>query len=92
MPTDTDADLVDLLTSGDLTPVGRIVDSSNGALLCSVEPVFGLVFAWMLLGEGLSVQKMVGAAVIVASCVVVAMGNEEPEVMAEPQGVVVSAF
>ena len=39
MPTDTDADLVDLLTSGDLTPVGRIVDSSNGALLCSVEPV-----------------------------------------------------
>jgi uncharacterized repeat protein (TIGR03843 family) len=39
VPTDTDADLVDLLTSGDLTPVGRIVDSSNGALLCSVEPV-----------------------------------------------------
>ncbi len=43
MPTDTDAELVDLLTSGDLTPVGRIVDSSNGALLCEVgdeaEPV-----------------------------------------------------
>jgi uncharacterized repeat protein (TIGR03843 family) len=39
VPTDTDADLVDLLTSGDLTPVGRIVDSSNGALLCSVEPL-----------------------------------------------------
>ena len=36
MPTDTDADVVALLTSGDLTPVGRIVDSSNGALLCSV--------------------------------------------------------
>ena len=43
MPTDTDAELVDLLTSGELTPVGRIVDSSNGALLCEVgdedEPV-----------------------------------------------------
>ncbi len=37
MPTGTDADVVDLLTSGVLTPVGRIVDSSNGALLCSVE-------------------------------------------------------
>ena len=37
MPTDTGADVVDLLTSGVLTPVGRIVDSSNGALLCSVE-------------------------------------------------------
>jgi uncharacterized repeat protein (TIGR03843 family) len=37
VPTDTGADVVDLLTSGVLTPVGRIVDSSNGALLCSVE-------------------------------------------------------
>ena len=36
MPTDTDAELVELLTSGELTPVGRIVDSSNGALLCAV--------------------------------------------------------
>jgi uncharacterized repeat protein (TIGR03843 family) len=43
VPTDTDAEVVDLLTTGHLTPVGRIVDSSNGALLCSVgdreEPV-----------------------------------------------------
>ena len=37
MPTGTDAELVDLLTVGELTPVGRIVDSSNGALLCSVD-------------------------------------------------------
>ena len=36
MPTDTDAEVVDLLATGDITPVGRIVDSSNGALLCSV--------------------------------------------------------
>lgn len=36
MPTDTDAELVELLTTGEITPVGRIVDSSNGALLCSV--------------------------------------------------------
>jgi uncharacterized repeat protein (TIGR03843 family) len=36
VPTGTDADVVDLLTTGNLTPVGRIVDSSNGALLCSV--------------------------------------------------------
>ncbi len=44
MPTVTDAELVELLTTGDLTPVGRIVDSTNGAILCSVgdspEPVF----------------------------------------------------
>jgi uncharacterized repeat protein (TIGR03843 family) len=36
VPTDTDAEVVDLLATGDITPVGRIVDSSNGALLCSV--------------------------------------------------------
>lgn len=36
MPTDTDAELLELLTAGTLTPVGRIVGSSNGALLCSV--------------------------------------------------------
>ncbi|HSF99345.1 MAG TPA: SCO1664 family protein [Ornithinibacter sp.] len=49
MPTATDAELVDLLTTGALTPVGRIVDSSNGALLCSIgvptdgsEPVLAI--------------------------------------------------
>lgn len=37
MPTGTDADLERLLTAGELTPVGRLADSSNGALLCRVE-------------------------------------------------------
>jgi uncharacterized repeat protein (TIGR03843 family) len=37
VPTATDAELVDLLTAGTLTPVGRLVNSSNGALLCSVQ-------------------------------------------------------
>ena len=37
MPTGTDADVERLLTEGDLTPVGRLADSSNGALLCSVD-------------------------------------------------------
>lgn len=36
MPTATDAELLDLLTRGRIEPLGRIVDSSNGALLCDV--------------------------------------------------------
>lgn len=36
MPTGTSAELEELLTRGDLTPVGRISGSSNGALLCFV--------------------------------------------------------
>ncbi len=36
MPTGTDAELLELLTRGDLTPLGRVADSSNGALLCVV--------------------------------------------------------
>ncbi len=36
MPTGTDAELVELLARGELSPLGRIADSSNGALLCLV--------------------------------------------------------
>ncbi len=36
MPTGTDAELLELLTRGELTPLGRVADSSNGALLCVV--------------------------------------------------------
>lgn len=36
MPTATDAELADLLSDGELTAVGRISSSSNGALLCSL--------------------------------------------------------
>jgi drug/metabolite transporter (DMT)-like permease len=44
-----------------------------------------LVFAWLLLGEGLSVQKLIGAAVIVASCVLVAIGESgaDPEIQTQ---------
>ncbi|MGL5862774.1 MAG: SCO1664 family protein [Phycicoccus sp.] len=37
MPTATDAELEGLLARGTLTPVGRVVGSSNGALLCTVS-------------------------------------------------------
>ncbi len=37
MPTATDAELEQILARGDLTPVGRLADSSNGALLCTVD-------------------------------------------------------
>ena len=80
-------DLLALVVLGTLVTAGAYLSFAYGiqrlqvsetSVLCSVEPVFGLVFAWMLLGEGLSVQKMVGAGVIVASCVLVAMGETNP--------------
>ncbi|MGL5909630.1 MAG: SCO1664 family protein, partial [Phycicoccus sp.] len=37
MPTATDAELEGLLARGTLAPVGRVVGSSNGALLCTVS-------------------------------------------------------
>jgi hypothetical protein len=37
VPTATDAELADLLARGSVNPVGRIVGSSNGALLCTVS-------------------------------------------------------
>jgi uncharacterized repeat protein (TIGR03843 family) len=36
VPTDTDAELVERLARGELSPLGRVADSSNGAVLCLV--------------------------------------------------------
>lgn len=85
------SDLLALLVLGVLVTAGAYLcfaygiqrlQASETGVLCSVEPVFGLLFAWVLLGEGLSMQKLIGAGVIVASCILVAMGEAEPA----PQG------
>ncbi|HET9658949.1 MAG TPA: DMT family transporter [Thermomicrobiales bacterium] len=84
-------DLLALVVLGTLVTAGsylcfaygiRHLQASEASVLCSVEPAFGLVFAWLLLGEGLSAPKAIGAAVIVASCLLVALGESE----LEPQG------
>ena len=51
------------------------LQANEASVLCSVEPAFGLLFAWWLLQEGISVQEAIGAAVVVASCILVAMGE-----------------
>jgi DME family drug/metabolite transporter len=87
LPTGT-SDLTALVVLGVLVTAGSYLcfgygiqrlQASEASVLCSVEPAFALIFAWLLLGEGMSVQKMVGAGVIVASCVLVAMGEAEPD-------------
>ncbi len=73
----------------------RHLQANEASVLCSVEPAFGLLFAWWLLQEGISLQEAIGAAVVVASCVLVAMGEgaatSETVVAGEPQGVPVAA-
>lgn len=85
------SDLLALLVLGTLVTAGAYLSFAYGiqrlqaneaSVLCSAEPVFGLVFAWLLLGEGMSAQKLLGAAVIVASCMLVAVGDDA----SEPQG------
>jgi drug/metabolite transporter (DMT)-like permease len=87
-------DLLALAVLGSLVTAGSYLcfafgiqrlQANEASVLCSVEPVFGLVFAWLLLGEGLSVQKLIGAAVIVASCVLVAIGESgaDPEIQTQ---------
>lgn len=85
------SELVALLVLGALVTAGSYLcfgygiqrmPANEASVLCSVEPAFGLVFAWLLLHEGISMQKAIGAAVIVASCVIVARGEavlESPE-------------
>ena len=47
MPTGTDAELGELLARAELTPLGRIADSSNGAMLCVVgDPADEVLAIW----------------------------------------------
>lgn len=66
----------------------RHLQANEASVLCSIEPAFGLFFAWVLLRESISPQEMIGAAVIVASCVLVARGEStsEPEPVVVPAG------
>ncbi len=85
------SDLVSLIILGAVVTAGtyffwsysiRHLQANEASVLCSIEPAFGLVFAWLLLREGVSVAEAVGAAVIVASCVLVARGERAS--VAEP--------
>jgi drug/metabolite transporter (DMT)-like permease len=85
------SDVVMLALLGGLATVGpyfcwsysiRHLQANEASVLCSIEPAFGLLFAWWLLQEGISLQEAIGAAVVVASCMLVAMG--EGPVAAEP--------
>lgn len=78
-------DLAALVVLGSLVTAGsylcwaygiRHLQANEASVLCSVEPAFGLVFAWLLLREGISVFEAIGAAVIVASCILVARSEE----------------
>jgi drug/metabolite transporter (DMT)-like permease len=90
-------DVVMLALLGGLATVGpyfcwsysiRHLQANEASVLCSIEPAFGLMFAWWLLQEGISVQQAIGAAVVVASCVLVAMGEgpaKAEQVVVEPE-------
>jgi drug/metabolite transporter (DMT)-like permease len=62
----------------------RHLPVSEASVLSSCEPVFGLLFAWLLLREGVSIWEGVGAAVIIVSCLVVALVRSKPNVETAP--------
>ena len=95
------SDMVALLVLGALVTVGaysfwsysnRNLQANEASVLCSIEPAFGLFFAWMLLRESVSVQELLGAAVIVASCLLVARGESRDAVAMESGALVAMAL
>lgn len=81
-------DLVMLALLGGLVTAGSYVcwsfsiqhlQVNEANILCSVEPAFGLFFSWWLLGERVSMQAAIGSMLVVASCVLVAMGDSDAE-------------
>jgi drug/metabolite transporter, DME family len=78
-------DLVALLILGAAVTAGsyffwgygiRYLPVAEASVLSSSEPVFGLLFAWMLLRESVSLWEALGAAVIIGSCVLIALVSE----------------
>ncbi len=56
----------------------RHMKVSEASVLSSSEPVFGLLFAWLLLQDGTSLWESVGAAIIIGSCLLVAIRASKP--------------
>ena len=62
----------------------RHLPVAEANVLSSSEPVFGLVFAWLLLREGVSLWEALGATVIIASCVLVSLRTATARVAPAP--------
>ncbi len=58
-----------------------IVEASRAAIVFSLEPVFGVASAAILLGERLSVRGWVGAALVLAAINVVLTKGEDPRTL-----------
>ncbi len=76
------SDLLALVTLGALVTTGSYVCWSYGlrhlqvteaSVLSAGEPVFGLLFAWVLLREAISWQEGVGVAVIFGGCLLIVL-------------------
>ncbi|MCA9859210.1 MAG: DMT family transporter [Thermomicrobiales bacterium] len=84
------SDLLALVTLGAVVTAGsyffwsyslrhlRVIEAS---VLSSAEPVFGLAFAWLLLGETVSWYEAVGATAIVGGCLLLVGEQEWPRPM-----------
>ncbi|KAK3263298.1 hypothetical protein CYMTET_27888 [Cymbomonas tetramitiformis] len=63
----------------------RDVSAADAAMVYSMEPLWGAFFAWLLLGEHLTVQGWVGAMFIMSGSLVSQLGGEKK---AEPMATV----
>ena len=56
-----------------------LLESQEATLMYSTEPVWGAVFAYLLLGETLSPSATAGAGLILASTVVGSLGVDDDD-------------
>lgn len=93
------SDLLTLVVLGALVTAGtslcwmysiQRLKANEASVLCAIEPAFGLLFAWVLLQERVSLTEAIGAGAIVLSCLLVARGEAEAVEMVEPATAVVA--
>ena len=68
---------------GENVGLGR-VSAREAAVLVATEPIWAALFAGLLVGEGLTGPEAAGGALIMAACLVNALGSEEEEGAAAP--------
>jgi drug/metabolite transporter (DMT)-like permease len=56
----------------------RVISAATAGIAATAEPVFAAAFAWLLLGQHLSLAQLAGAALVVAGVVLAQLAARQP--------------
>lgn len=57
----------------------RIIGPSRAAILSTLEPIVSIILGWLILGEGLSINMIIGSVLVIASVLLLVKDNTVKE-------------